>query len=215
MIRFVCWNCGKSLKAQPANAGKKCRCNACDELNTIPSHGIEAVTEAESAPQPAPTPQFEASRPPQQEYFPEFEVTPGPPVFNRVPPKTNDHGKVFCYKCGASIFEEAEICPHCGVRQKRSQPYAFQSAYQRASSDGPNKVVAALLAFFLGMIGAHKFYLGQIGMGVVYLLIGTVGWILFWFILFIPQVILAVVCLIEAIMYLSMSDADFAAKYSR
>jgi TM2 domain-containing membrane protein YozV len=33
-----------------------------------------------------------------------------------------------------------------------------------------NKVVAALLAFFLGGFGAHKFYLGQIGWGVVYLL---------------------------------------------
>lgn len=33
-----------------------------------------------------------------------------------------------------------------------------------------NKWVAALLAFFFGWFGAHKFYLGQVGMGIVYLL---------------------------------------------
>jgi TM2 domain-containing membrane protein YozV len=33
-----------------------------------------------------------------------------------------------------------------------------------------NKWVAAALAFFLGGLGGHKFYLGQTGMGLVYLL---------------------------------------------
>ena len=33
-----------------------------------------------------------------------------------------------------------------------------------------NKFVAAVLAFFLGGFGVHKFYLGQTGMGVVYLI---------------------------------------------
>ncbi|MFH0884154.1 MAG: hypothetical protein V1861_00405 [Candidatus Micrarchaeota archaeon] len=29
----------------------------------------------------------------------------------------------FCYKCGEKIFEEAEICPKCGVRQKHPPAY--------------------------------------------------------------------------------------------
>lgn len=33
-----------------------------------------------------------------------------------------------------------------------------------------NKWIAALLAFLFGWFGAHKFYLGQVGMGIVYLL---------------------------------------------
>ena len=33
-----------------------------------------------------------------------------------------------------------------------------------------NKWIAALLAFMFGWMGAHKFYLGQTGMGIVYLL---------------------------------------------
>ena len=37
-------------------------------------------------------------------------------------------------------------------------------------SGNRSRVVAALLAFLLGGIGVHKFYLGQHGMGVLYLL---------------------------------------------
>ena len=35
-----------------------------------------------------------------------------------------------------------------------------------------SKGVAYLLWFFLGALGAHKFYIGKVGMGVVYLLTG-------------------------------------------
>ncbi len=37
------------------------------------------------------------------------------------------------------------------------------------------KNVAAVLALFLGLFGVHKFYLGRIGMGVVYLLLSWTG----------------------------------------
>lgn len=63
-----------------------------------------------------------------------------------------------------------------------------------------NRIIAALLAFFLGTFGAHKFYLGQIGWGIVYLLF---CWT------FIP----AFVSIIELIIYLCTSDENFAAKY--
>jgi TM2 domain-containing membrane protein YozV len=63
-----------------------------------------------------------------------------------------------------------------------------------------NKVTAALLAIFLGGIGAHKFYFQQIPMGIVYLLFCWTG---------IP----AIIGLIEGLIYLSMSDSDFASKY--
>jgi TM2 domain-containing membrane protein YozV len=93
----------------------------------------------------------------------------------------------FCRACGATIDPRAELCPKCGVRQ-------------RVAAGGRSRLTAALLAFLLGGLGAHKFYLGQSGLGIVYLLF-------FW--TFIP----AVVALVEGISYLSMSDEDFAAKY--
>lgn len=63
-----------------------------------------------------------------------------------------------------------------------------------------SKIIAALLAFFLGGFGIHKFYLGQIGWGIVYLLF---CWT------FIPSI----VAFIEFIIYLCTSDEDFAKKY--
>ncbi len=63
-----------------------------------------------------------------------------------------------------------------------------------------NRVIAAVLAFCLGGFGAHKFYLGQIGWGIVYL-------IFFW--TFIP----AIVAFVEFVIYLCTSDEDFARKY--
>jgi len=64
------------------------------------------------------------------------------------------------------------------------------------------RVVAALLAFFLGSFGFHKFYLGQTFQGVVYLLLCWTG---------IP----GVVGMIEAVLYLIKSDYEFERKYYR
>jgi TM2 domain-containing membrane protein YozV len=60
-----------------------------------------------------------------------------------------------------------------------------------------DKTTAALLAFFLGGIGVHRFYLGDTGKGVVMLLF-------FW------TAIPAIIALIDFIKYLTMSDQEFA-----
>lgn len=101
----------------------------------------------------------------------------------------------FCHACGETIDERAEICPKCGVRQ----PGAHQSFSPGASGE-KNRMVAALLAFFLGGIGGHRFYLGQTGTGIMM-------FIFCW--TFIP----ALIALIDLIRYLSMSDQKFAQLY--
>lgn len=62
-----------------------------------------------------------------------------------------------------------------------------------------HRKIAIVLAIFLGWLGAHRFYLGQIGWGILYLII-------FYF--FAPLVI--VLGLIDAIRYMFMSDEEFA-----
>lgn len=58
--------------------------------------------------------------------------------------------------------------------------------------------IAIVLAVFLGWLGAHRFYLGQIGWGIVYLII-------FW--VFAPLVV--IIGLIDAIRYFFMTEEEF------
>jgi TM2 domain len=98
----------------------------------------------------------------------------------------------FCHEWGAVIRAKAEICPKCGVRQPLSS--------STVSGGGRNRVQAGLFALLLGGVGVHKFYLGRTGQGIVYLLF---CWT------FIP----AIIGFIEGLIYLSMSDENFARKY--
>ena len=72
-----------------------------------------------------------------------------------------------------------------------------------------SKIAAGLLAIFLGWLGIHKFYLGYTGPGIILLLCGTIGWIVF----FIPPIIASIIGLIEGIIYLTKSDDAFDQGY--
>ena len=106
----------------------------------------------------------------------------------------------FCTACGNQIHALAEICPVCGVRQMAPPVHAYPGAVMPGHR-GKDKTAAALLALLLGGIGAHKFYLGKVGQGILYLL-------LCW--TFLP----AIAGFIEGIMYLTMSEQKFQAQVS-
>jgi len=95
----------------------------------------------------------------------------------------------FCQGCAAALHVSATTCPQCGARQGG-----------RAVQGEKSRIAAALLAFFLGGFGVHKFYLGRVAAGVLYL-------VFFW--TFIP----AIIAFVEFIIYLTMSDEAFAEKY--
>ena len=63
-----------------------------------------------------------------------------------------------------------------------------------------SKIAAGLLGIFLGGLGIHKFYLGKIGMGILYLLFCWTG---------IPSI----VGFIEGIIYLCSNDENFQLKH--
>ena len=69
-----------------------------------------------------------------------------------------------------------------------------------AAPGAKSKTTAGILAILLGGLGAHKFYLGQPLMGVLYLL-------------FIWTFIPAILGLIEGIIFLTLSDVEFDQRY--
>lgn len=96
---------------------------------------------------------------------------------------------VLCPDCKKEVSSQAFNCPGCGrvinqIRNVKSRGLAFA------------------LAFFLGGIGLHKFYLGKIGWGVLYF---CFSWT------FIPMI----VSFVEAIKYALMSTAEFNNKYGQ
>ena len=121
-----------------------------------------------------------------------------------------------CPQCGAPLDPGATECKFCGEKiatqqaaqsfqQAQPQPQGIiqQAAPQQVYVTGINpswpvksKVAAGVLAILLGSLGIHKFYLGKIGMGILYLLFCWTG---------IP----AIVGLIEGIIYLCSNDENF------
>ena len=98
----------------------------------------------------------------------------------------------FCKHCGGKIPEAAIICTLCGCQveemKKTEQPnIVINNSNSNTNSNintnqnvncyypgrPKNKWVAFLLCLFLGYLGAHKFYEGRIGLGILYLF--TVG----------------------------------------
>ena len=63
------------------------------------------------------------------------------------------------------------------------------------------KVTAGVLALLLGGFGIHRFYLGQTGLGILYLLF-------FW------TLIPGIAAFIDGLIFLTESDESFNAKYN-
>lgn len=106
----------------------------------------------------------------------------------------------FCWDCGATISARAAICPNCGVPQNSNVVAGSYSAPTVNATK--SKLVAGLLAIFLGGLGIHKFYLGRPWAGILYL-------VFCW--TFIP----AMIGFIEGIVYLAISAKNFDRKYNR
>ena len=73
---------------------------------------------------------------------------------------TRGHGSGYCPACGRKIPFDAIECPLCGsgVRVGRERK-------------AKRRIVAGLLALFLGPFGAHRFYLGYVKQGLLRLIL--------------------------------------------
>ena len=87
---------------------------------------------------------------------------------------------MFCRKCGAELQEGAKFCPNCGASIEATQEAKKDSSLSddlnkivnpEGVSSPNSRLVAALLCFFLGSFGAHQFYVGKIGRGILMILL--------------------------------------------
>lgn len=74
---------------------------------------------------------------------------------------------MFCKNCGQEIADNAAVCVNCGVAVETAPVVSDKK-----------KIVAALLAFFLGALGIHNFYLGHKKKAIIQLALTIVGYVL-------------------------------------
>lgn len=92
-------------------------------------------------------------------------------------------GDRFCANCGKELAPNAAACLNCGAASnfgKKKSSGIADSLRSTGSADdwcpaGKDKIVCILLAFFLGGLGVHNFYLGETKKGLVRLLTSWIG----------------------------------------
>lgn len=137
----------------------------------------------------------------------------------------NEDGRKKCAYCGSTLTS-ANPGPQGMGPQPQYQPPPFQQPPYQPQQPGQygqpvfvqpvmmpglpppgppkNLVAAALLAFFLGSLGIHNFYLGYTGKGVAQLLLTLLGWVVFM----LGPIVAGIWALVEFIMILTRSYPD-------
>ncbi|MGE5673277.1 MAG: NINE protein [Mycobacterium leprae] len=98
----------------------------------------------------------------------------------------------YCVRCGKGV---CQVCMN-----KVNGKILCDTCASKSSAISQRRLIAAILGIVVGGLGIHKFYLGRVGQGILYILFCWTG---------IPSLI----GLIEGILYLVWTDEQFAEKY--
>lgn len=197
-VRLTCPDCHVDVRIPPSMVGKRISCPNCRQA-------FDAVLETKVVAEPE---TFATA--------PSIARTPAPYPADTGGKDPDEHirrgrREKECPFCNELVAEKAKKCKHCG----EVIDVVLREATRRRGT-GKSKVVAALLAMFLGTWGFHKFYLNETGQGMIYLVLnvafllgGCVTFTLTW--LLIP--ILSLIAFIEGVTYLCTSDERFSEQY--
>lgn len=93
---------------------------------------------------------------------------------------------MFCNNCGSKMPDDAVVCGRCGFnigvgpvnnnygyQYNNAQQYNYAQQYNGYSyCSRSSRLIALLFCIFLGGLGIHRFYVGKIGTGVLWLFTG-------------------------------------------
>lgn len=74
---------------------------------------------------------------------------------------------VYCSRCGGVMGATDRFCHACGWEVGSSEAPRTPSPVVNPSDR--NRLTALLLCIFLGWVGAHRFYVGKVGTGLIWL----------------------------------------------
>lgn len=80
---------------------------------------------------------------------------------------------MFCKSCGSKIADDAKVCQFCGknVDEKPANTSNTNADLNELTKKG---WFLAIFCFIFGCLGVHRFMVGKIGTGVLWLLTGGV-----------------------------------------
>ena len=215
-FQINCPNCGTAIMMQEEWLGMEMECPSCHNEFTVSGNNPAEMQQMLPG-RPAMPPQQGMMAPqgmgmPQPNYYPppapggRFCTNCGCPVAYQAVLCVRcgcqpNQGRHFCASCGSPVSPGQVVCIRCGM--SLNNPPGVGSAEHK------DKIVAGLLAIFLGALGIHMFYLGNSGSGVTRLLITLIGGLFFGIGVF----VMSLIAFIEGIMYFAMDDAAFQEKY--
>lgn len=101
---------------------------------------------------------------------------------------------MFCKFCGKQLIDNAVFCSNCGKqlsikKEKQNEDLIAKETQKENKKYKPvespkSRLIAALLAFFFGDIGAHRFYVGKFFSAIIQMILGLsfiISLFLLWF----------------------------------
>ena len=107
--------------------------------------------------------------------------------------------KIKCEQCGHELADTDKFCPNCGAQIIDEE----ETVEVLRPTNRKSRLAAGLLAFFLGSLGIHNFYLGKTNLAITQLLLTTIG---SFFTCGISAAAVQIWAMIEGVMILASSD---------